>query len=194
MLVIDTPMDREEINKILDKHLSENKGYLQALDVARKNSSGKIWLIGSGVYKTLLNLLYEQNHTVKDWDFIAEKVFFPLELTDGWTAEKTKHGNPKLIKDDFVIDLVDLNNVHSIKERNLGPEIGHFLSGTPLTIQSVAFDIEEKVVLGEAGIGSILTKTVGVNNRVEYDYAVSIYGDKHSVSRYAEMFGFAALD
>ncbi len=193
MLLIDTPVDREELNRILNEHLSGNSGYLNALEVVKRNSSGKIWLVGSGVYKTFLNFLYDHTHSIKDWDFIAERIFFPLELANGWTAEKNKHGNPKLTKGELVADLIDLRNIHSIKERKLEPDIEHYLTGTPLTIQSVAFDIDKKAVIGEMGIESVLTKTVGINNMKEHEYAAEIYGDRYSAKRYAELLGFTEV-
>lgn len=182
--------NQQKLGNLLRKHLSENKIYLEALDVVKGNSNGKVWLIGSGAYKTLLNLLYGGSYEVKDWDFIVTKITVPLKLENGWTAGETKHGNPKLKKGDFVIDLIALDNIHSIKERDLEPKIANYLSGAPLSIQSIAFDVDEKELLGELGIQSILTKSVGVNNKEEYDYAVNIYGDLYSVKRYANTLGF----
>lgn len=180
----------QELGKLLGKHLSENKIYLEVLSVVKENSGGKVWLVGSGAYKTLLNLLYRSNYEIKNWDFIVEKITKPLKLENSWAAGETKHGNPKLKKDDFVIDLIALDNIHSIKERNLEPSINNYLNGTPLTIQSIAFDVDENELLGEMGIKSILTKKVGINNKTEYDYAAGIYGDWYSAKRYASNLGF----
>ncbi len=180
----------KELSDLLGNKLSENKIYLEALNIVKKNSSGKIWLIGSGVYKTLLNLLYGGSYEVKDWDFVAEKIITPLKFENDWVVGETKHGNPKLKKDDFVIDLIALDNIHSIKERNLEPNINNYLSGTPLTIQSIAFDVDENELLGEIGTQSVLTKKVGINNKAEYDYATGIYGDLYSTKHYADKLGF----
>lgn len=180
----------QKLGNLLRKHLSENKIYLEALGIVKKNSIGKVWLIGSGVYKKLLNLLYGSGYEIKDWDFIVTKITTSLKLENGWTAGESKHGNPKLKKGDFVIDLISLDNIHSIKERSLEPKIANYLSGAPLSIQSIAFDVDEKELLGELGIQSILAKTVAINNKEEYDYAASIYGDLYSVKRYANILGF----
>ncbi len=182
--------DLRELSNLLGNNLSQSGVYLEALDGVRKNSQGKTWLIGSGVYKTLLNALYGCAYSIKDWDFITEMITAPIKLGDGWIATETKHGNPKLKKGDFVIDLIALDNIHSIKERNIEPNINNYLSGTPLTIQSIAFDVNRNELLGEVGIQSILTKTVGVNNKAEYDYAAGIYGDLYSTKRYADRLGF----
>lgn len=180
----------QELGNLLSKHFSENKIYLEALDVVKKNSSGKVWLIGSGVYKTLLNLLYRSSYEVKDWDFIVGKVTKPLKLKNGWVAGETKHGNPKLKKGCFVIDLIALDNIHSIKERNLEPDIRHYLSGVPLTIQSIVFSVDGNFLMGDVGIKSLLTKTVGINNGGEYDYEKGVHGDLYTTKRYADILGF----
>ena len=88
----------KELSVLLTGSLAQNDIYLEALDVVRKNSSGKIWLIGSGVYKTLLNLLYHDNFSVKDWDFIVEAVKPLLVINKDWIVGETKHGNPKFKK------------------------------------------------------------------------------------------------
>ena len=186
-------MTEKELNSILIKELAESKAYQYALDIIRKNSEGKIWLIGGFIFRTLVNKLYGCKSPSKDFDFIVENITKPLMLPRGWQELETKFGNPKLKKDNIVIDLISLNNVLSIQRRNLKPSIKNFLSGTPLTIQSIAFDINRQVLIGRIGIYSIKNRIVGINNREEYDYAVGIYGDPFSVKRFANNLGFKAL-
>ncbi len=185
--------NQKELAGLLFGCLAGNSAYLEAVRIARKHGSGRIWLIGSGVYKTLLNVLYGSSHAIKDWDFIVERISAPLKAESGWTAGMTKYGNPKLKKDSLAVDLIPLNNIHSIKQRGLKADIAHFLSGTPFTIQSLAFDIAGHALLGEAGIASILTRTAGINNQEEYDYAISMYGDVYLKERYAERLGLKAV-
>lgn len=181
-----------ELGELLREHLAANKKYLDSLKVVQENSQGRIWLIGSGVYKILLSALYGRAFHIKDWDFIVEKVGSPLKLGNGWELTETKHGNPKLTKSDFVIDLISLDNIHSIKQRNIEPSIENYLSGVPLTIQSIAFDIGVNKLVGDVGIQSILYGTIGVNNEAEYTYAAGIYGDRYSVKQYADALGLRA--
>lgn len=176
----------ENLEKLLESKLNQNTAYLEALKIVRENSQGKIWLIGSGVYKTLLNLLYNQSHPVKDWDFIVEKIKDPLKLESGWETEKNKHGNFKLKKDGLILDFISLDNIHNIKQRGLSPDINHYLTGTPLTIQSVVFDTEARKIIGEIGINSISKKVVDINNKDEYEYARSIYGDSYSLESFTQ--------
>lgn len=180
--------DSKELSQLLARALLKNEGYLEALDVVKKNSRGKIWLIGGGVYKTLLNLLYGDNFKTKDWDFIAERLVEAPRF-ECWEVMKSGFGNPKLKKGDFYVDLVPLDNIHSIKERGLEPNIDNYLSGTPLTIQSIAFDVDEHSILGEVGLRSVLTRTVGVNNRAAHECARTMYPAHYELSRWAEALG-----
>jgi|GEM_PF-6336566 len=182
-------MNTKNLTDLLISRLLKDVGFREAFGVARKNSDGGLWLIGSGVYKMLLNGVFEEEFNIKDWDFIAERIIYPLSLESSWKVSETKHGNPKLKKDDLILDLVALDNIISIKERGLVPSISNYLSGTPLTIQSIAFDLIERKLIGDVGIKSIIDRTVGINDMAEYDRAIAIYGDKYSVDCYAEKLG-----
>jgi len=139
-----------------------------------------------------LNKLYGYPEIIiKDWDFIVEKIITPLKLGNDWGLRKTKHGNPKLKKGGFVIDLIALDNIHSIKRRKLKPNINNYLNGVPLTIQSLAFDVNKNILWGRIGIKSILTKTVGINNKTEYKYELNISGNRYSIKRYEKILGLS---
>ncbi len=181
------------LEKLLMEALLEDKTYLEALDIVKKNSEGKIWLAGSGVYKNILNKLYGSNHAIKDYDFIVERIRKPIQIESDWTITESKHGNPKLKNNERMIDLISINNIHSVKERNLEPSIENYMSGVPLTIQSIAYDITDKKLLGAAGIESILDKTIGIQNQGEYDYSTSIYKEHYSVGRYARILGLKEI-
>ncbi|MFA4999674.1 MAG: hypothetical protein WC519_03045 [Parcubacteria group bacterium] len=84
----------EKLSALLYDNLAANKFFLEALLIAKDNSSGRIWLIGSGVYKTLINILYGQSHIIKDWDFIVEKLNTNLFVDKGWTLGSS---NPVVI-------------------------------------------------------------------------------------------------
>ena len=183
-------MTKEKLNSIFIKELSSNEAYKRALGVVRKNRSGRIWLIGGFVFRTLAYKLYGCKSPRKDFDFIVEDIIKLLILPKGWQELETKFGNPKLKKDNLVIDLISLSNIHSIRARNMKPTIKNFLSGTPLTIQSIAFDVDNQRLIGKIGLRSLKDKTVGINNREEYKYVYRIYGDLYSVKRFANSLGF----
>lgn len=164
--------------------LSRNHEYVEALGIVKKRSSGKIWLIGSGIYKTLINIFYDAKHKIKDWDFIVENIKDVIEVEDGLEICENNHGNAKINKNGLFIDLIPLNNIHRIKERNLDPSINNYLSSAPFSIQAMAFDVDSHELWGKNGLVSILNKTIEVNNKDELVYAQGLYGDKYLLENF----------
>jgi hypothetical protein len=183
----------QNLSKLLAGALLKNEGYLEALGVVRANSRGQIWLIGGGVYKTLLSLLYGGHLKTKDWDFIVEKMAEPLKLEGDWAVSLSRFGCPKLKKSNLAIDLIPLDNIHSVQVRGLEPDIQNYLSGTPFTIQSIAFDVDASLLIGDVGIKSLKTRTIGVNNEGEYRYARDMYGELYTPSHWADDLGLSAV-
>ena len=71
----------------------------------------------------------------------------------------------KFTKEEQEIDVIPLNTVVSIAQRRLEASIENYLSGVPLTIQAIAYDIETGQLLGDVGIQAITNRTLGINNR-----------------------------
>jgi hypothetical protein len=111
-----------------------------------------------------------------DLDFLVEKVQPEFYLPPGWEQHTGRFGNPKLIKGKLMIDFVPLATVYSIVKRNLPPTIENYLSGTPLTIQSIAYDLQEQQLLGEVGLQAIQERRVVVHNREMAEYAAKMKG------------------
>jgi hypothetical protein len=85
------------------------------------------------------------------------------------------------VKDDgSEIDFIPLESVVSIVRRKLKPKIGNFLTGTPLTIQSIAYNIKNKKIIGKMGLQALTEKTIAPNNKEQ----LKIYADrKHTTVR-----------
>jgi hypothetical protein len=154
--------------------------YLEALDLERANSHpGRIWLIGSFVYKTLANHLYGSAKPVKDFDFIVEhpRAFLNLPSFD-WFLTQNRFGNPKIESktNETKIDFVPLDNVFSITKRGPSPTIENYLTGTPLNIQAIAYDVDSHSLSGYMGIESIKHKIVRVNDFEMAEKAAIMYG------------------
>ena len=182
-------MEAGQLSEILERELADNYQYHEVLEIFKGNSSGSIWLVGGMVYKTLINKLYQTSLTTNDFDFVTHKEDI-FDLPAGWSEHKTKHGEPRLQKGDTSVDVMWLENMHSILERGLDYKIEHYLSGVPLTIQSIAYDVREKTLLGTVGIEAISSKIVRVMNQDEYNYCLKVYGDHYSVERYTQVLGF----
>ena len=135
----------------------------EILKIVKANSEGKIWLIGGFLYRGIVYEMYGGELPSPDFDFIVEKRKERLNLPSNWTALNNKYGNPKFRNSKDSVDFVPLDTVLSLKLRKFEPTIENYLSGTPLTIQSIAYDCIRKQVMGEVGAGAILNKTVGSN-------------------------------
>ena len=153
----------EQLTEIF-KEVIQDRQAQQAIDIVRRNSEGKIWIIGRFVYKSLATKLYGKPAAQsKDYDFIVEQPNSQIVLPDGWTRTLNHFGNPKFVGD-FQIDFVPLKMVYSILKRKFPPSIENYLNGTPLNIQSIAYDIAEEKVIGDVGISALERRVVAVNN------------------------------
>lgn len=189
-------MNLKEAGQLLHIELLANYAYLQALDIVRKCASGKIWLVGSGIYKTLINIFYDANVVIKDWDFVVDGLKNDYEsvfVRNSWNVNCNQHGSIKIDKNGIFSDVIPLSNIHSIKQRGLAPEIINYLSGVPFSVQAMAFDVNSGELFGEDGLKSILSRTIWVNNQNELDYAKDIYGDKYLIENFATGLDFKKL-
>lgn len=135
-----------------------------ALEFVQKNSTGNIWIIGSLIYRNMINEIYGMSLEIKDFDFIVEKIEPSILPSADIKMELNNYGNLKIKGSLGKIDIVPITNIHSIKRRNLSPNIENYLSGTPLGVQSVIFNTKDQKIIGEKSIESILKKEVAINN------------------------------
>lgn len=183
-------MQIQELSKLFAEHLVNDEKFQEVLPIVKANTIGKIWLVGSAVYRPLTHKLYGGTSHIKDYDFLVEQIKTPLSLPGEWKLQHNRYGNPKLTKNDLVIDIVPVISLTSTKRRSLPPSIEHYLTGTPFTIQSILYDPEKELLVGEIGIKSILTKTVTINCREEYEDARLRYGETYSAKKYIDGLGF----
>ncbi|PIN81013.1 hypothetical protein COV11_02830 [Candidatus Woesearchaeota archaeon CG10_big_fil_rev_8_21_14_0_10_30_7] len=151
------------LENVFNESVQNNDCFFQALDLVRLNAKGKIWLIGGFLYRSLASKLYDLPSPDCDLDFIVEEPAI-IYLSNGWVGTVNKYGNPKLNRENVSVDYVPLNTVQSIIKRDLSPTIENYLTGTPLTIQSIAYDVKERRIIGEQGIKSLLDRVVAINN------------------------------
>lgn len=145
--------------------------FSEALDIVKGNSSGKIWLIGGFVYRKIASQLYELPKPKVDLDFIVEYPVSDFNLPSGWRVKTNRFDNPKLVRGKKQIDYVPLENIYAIVERQVQPTIENFLKLVPLTIQSIAYNVNENKVIGEIGINALQRRVVEVNDLVFAGYA-----------------------
>jgi hypothetical protein len=178
-------MEQTDFRKYLGLMLKDENFWI-AWSLVSGNAFGGLWLIGGYVYRNLAHVLHDTPKPRADFDFIVEhaKEAREIKLHNGWKVEKNRYGNPKFVSEKFCIDYVPLANIDSIKRRGFAPTIENFLSGTPLTVQSVAFSIITQELVGDVGLKAILERTIGVNDKEQAEIAARNKGK--SVKEYAE--------
>lgn len=152
-----------DITEVFLKFALQRQEFQEAIDLVKANSEGNAWLIGGYVCRGIIQELYGVPIGDYDFDFFVEGAR-EIRVPDGWEQRINSYGNPKLIGPHYEIDYVPLKSIHSIVRRGLEPTIDNFLTGAPLTIQSIAYDIDNQKVIGEAGILAIKNREVGINN------------------------------
>lgn len=166
-------MEKDELNNIMIKYITYDKDFLDAYSLARQIlPNGKIWLIGGAVYKKIISMLYELPFKTKDIDFITEFDFKINEsnLPNGWKNIKNSFGNDRLIRDNLIVDLVPLEKISVVLNKKIKkPNISNFMLGTPVDIQQIVFDLDEKNVSGDLAIEAIKNKKININNVSELD-------------------------
>jgi len=151
------------ITEIFQEGIRNSEEFREALDTARKNSYGHLWLVGGFLYRTIVAELYGITKPAVDVDFVAEVIAEDFFIPEGWKKAKTTLGSPRFRSGLKQIDLIPLSGVHSIIQRDLQPTIENYLTGVPLTVQSLAYDIHEEKMIGERGIDALRQQVVEVN-------------------------------
>lgn len=157
----------EYLSEIFREITDRDFFFNEALSIVRQNCQGKIWLIGGFLYKNLASIIYQNKIAkLKDIDFLVEH----KEMNDcfafprGWSFDTSKFGGVKLRNKKFQIDIIDIEEFFPMSSYGSEPTIDNFLIYNPLNVQSIAYDVFEKKVLGEAGIRALERKIVRINN------------------------------
>ena len=108
---------------------------------------------------------------------------------------KNRYGNPKFLGSKFSIDFVPLHNISSILRRKLAPSIENYLTGTPLNVQSIAYDVMKGRLAGNIGLKAIAEKIIRINNKEQAEiYALNKgISLEEMLKRKAESLGFTPL-
>ena len=166
----------DDITRAFLEGIKDYPELTEALDIVKPNYTGKIWLIGGTVYRTIVRQLYGGESRAVDVDFILEEINPKLVLPEGWTETRNRSGAQKLVNGSKSIDIPQLKELYSIKYRHLPPSIEHYLSGVPLTVQSIAYDFAENRVIGEKGIDALRRRVVEVNDHHFAQHCVTLKG------------------
>ncbi|MDP3963448.1 MAG: hypothetical protein Q8Q39_03045 [bacterium] len=147
--------------------VKDRSEYYEALRVARMNARGKIWVVGGYVFRSLAHVLYGTSLPESDVDVIVERLRGSLTVPSGWRVTHNRYGNPKFVSGKREVDIIPMGNILSILRRRLPATIEHFATGTPLTIQSIAYDVDEQRIIGEIGMRAIMNRMIAINDPVQ---------------------------
>ena len=126
---------------------------------------------------------------------LVENTVNHFTLSGEWGIQQNRFDTPKFVCGNNSIDYVPLNKVYSITSRNLSPTIENFLTGVPLTIQYIAYDVYENKVIGEIGIDALRRRVIEINDVHFAEYAARKKGIsvEEMVKKKAESMGFMAV-
>jgi len=147
--------------------LVSNPQYLEARQLFDLNPAKNHWLGGGFIYRNLLRITHDWQVPDADLDVLIDTGKThkePLNLPLGWTESETAFGCPKLLTTTGrQIDYIYLDKVVDLRISKLDYTVENFLTITPLTIQSVAYNIEQQKLIGSLGIEAIANKEIKIN-------------------------------
>lgn len=171
---------KEEYTKAFIRKVEKkrNPSYEEIINIGMKNSEGNLWILGGFVYRLIIEEIYgrELRKGGVDIDFVAEELSERPYIPRGWKQRRSKYMNPYLVKKRHKIDLNDLPNFRTLATKEYIPTIENILERSQLNIQSVAWDCQKEILIGNEGILSIKNQLVKVNNLKEAEYEANIKG------------------
>lgn len=178
-----------DLQRCFEDSMKNSLDFQEAYKIVSENSSGNLWVVGGFIFRNLISRLYKNNClSSPDFDFVVEKPIDNLAWPEDWGVSTNKCGDPRIRKQEKVIDYIPLQSVfrNSVgKSRNYCGGIEGYLIGVPLTIQSIAYNLKENKLIGKIGINSILTKTIKINDIEEAEQVAKRKGI--SLREYVEM-------
>ena len=167
------------------------------LDAIRQAYSDKIWVVGGYINTMAASLIDNKKRVPKDVDLLLKyKVDFDkIPTPQNWYRTSSGAGALKFKKGDDMIDIWSLADIPRFLERNMKMTLRNYLNTVPLTIQSIAYDIDNKKIYGDIGMCSIKLQSVGVNDMVTLEAHAIRKGISISdyIGNKANSLGFTAL-
>ena len=153
--------------EIIKKCINKDENFNEALEIAEGNSSGgKIWIVGSFLYKNILKEKYGlDNLIVKDYDFILENQteYSKAWAPENWEIRKTFFGSPRFVKEKLQVDAYELSKAtKDFRKNNSEEKIRSYLKNVLFDIQAMAYDIKNEKIYDEGSINAIERKEMKV--------------------------------
>jgi len=170
-----TPITESYLTELFQSYSKKSEVFEESFELIKKISEGKVWLMGSFLYGNLTKLQYDNLDITKqfyrDIDFIVERLKKDINVKDiakGWEIHFTSYGSTSFVKSGRSVDLnCLLNFLPATISKLQNPGISDILDYAPLTIQSFAYDCDEKeIVSKQSGISALEKKIIRINNEL----------------------------
>lgn len=175
----------KQLSRRVLKELNRDANFKDVYQMVSNRAKTKPYLVGGKLYRTIIEVMYDYPARSRsaDFDFAAEEIRTkkkkrrvrldidgtPIEPTGAaispsmYSGESIKmtslHGCP--------IDLINIPDLKGLD--GASPDINGYLSSVPLSIQSIAMDLEKCIIFGKVGIESINERFVWINNQGALD-------------------------
>lgn len=154
-------MNFDQAVELYHEQMQSDERFQKIYSVAKMIMVGEHWLLGGGVFRPLVEIMYGRKQPLTDFDFVCEDVKNDVILPGGYRMVRNSHGNPKIINHETDFDCVPFNRWDYGKD--LTPGINHVLIESPTTIQSIAYNPLTGKIKGLGKI-AIQRQEIQINN------------------------------
>ena len=142
-----------EYKDIFLEETKNKREFNESSEILKKNFPNGAYLTGSYLYGNIVSKLYGKKQPTVELDYLVKEEINNLDLPENWTKLKDKEGKTKLIGPKYNIHIMPIN-FYSIRP-DIFNILEDYLSRTPLSIQSMVYDINNEELVGENGIYSL---------------------------------------
>lgn len=153
---------------IWERQALQHPFFSEVVDLALRNSSGPIWIVGGFLYRNIAAELYGSMPFFADIDICVEgAVATEPYVPGGWSLTANRYSGRKFCCSGRAVDIWPMASTSSIIRRRVLPTIDNLLDGTPLTVQSIAYNVIDDKLIGDIGMKAIQSRTIAVNDAIQ---------------------------
>ncbi len=150
------------VNTIFSRIVDEQK-LTEIFDVINRITEGKTYLVGSFLFSSIASKMKGAEFSHDTLTFLTDGIG-KVDVPYDWKVERTRRGSIKFTTPKYTIFVKELKDHPYLRYRSLPATIESYLDLVPLTIQSLAYDLQEQTLRGREGMKSLLSGEVGINN------------------------------
>src|SRR3972149_9427711 len=110
MISSNKTIEETNFSEIIKRALERNPNSSEAIEIARRNSQGKMWIIGGFVYRNIIKEIYGETKEKSfiDIDFLLENVSLErrrIYHPENWEMSLTRYGKLCFTKNNTSVDI-----------------------------------------------------------------------------------------